>query len=62
MFYLSLYIIHFTWGPANIFFVLAVLTFPVAVLKTIIAVIQEYSAAKSLASIDVKEKTAMKQN
>ena len=40
LFYAMLYLLNFTWGPLYLFVPLAVLTFPVAVAKSGIALLQ----------------------
>jgi len=59
-FYASLYLLHFTWGPLYIFPVVAVLTFPVAIAKSGIALLQGYLAAQNIAAVDVKERAEIK--
>jgi len=56
LFYCMLYLSHFTTGPLYIFYLLAVLTFPVAVAKSGIALLQGYLAAQNLVGVDVKER------
>jgi len=58
LFYASLYLAHFTTGPLYIFYILAVVTFPVALAKSGIALLQGYLAAINLAAVDTKEKRA----
>ena len=40
LFYASLYLLHFTYGPFYIFYIIAVLCFPVAIGKLAIALVQ----------------------
>ena len=40
MFYATLYLLHFTWGPLYFFPLLAIVTAPVAVAKSGIALLQ----------------------
>lgn len=56
LFYASLYLAHFTTGPLYIFYILAVVTFPVALAKSGIALLQGYLAAINLAAVDTKER------
>jgi CDP-diacylglycerol--inositol 3-phosphatidyltransferase len=56
LFYAMLYLLNFTTGPFYMFVPLAILTFPVALAKTGIALLQGYLAALNLASIDVRER------
>jgi len=60
LFYASLYLLHFTWGPLYLFAPLAVLTFPVAVAKSAIAVLQGTLAAQNLVAVDTKERSEEK--
>ena len=71
----SLYLAHFTTGPLYLFYILAVVTFPVAVAKSGIALLQVksqscsqqqksifqgYLAAVNLVGVDTKEREAIK--
>nr|CAG4641144.1 EOG090X0BWK [Eulimnadia texana] len=60
MFYSLLYLLNFTTGPLvlgiSTFKVLAVLFFPVAVLKMVFALMQGYAAWNSLGHVDIKER------
>ena len=47
LFYAMLYLLNFTWGPLYLFAPLAVITFPVAVAKTGIALLQVSSTRTS---------------
>ncbi len=47
IFYASLYLLHFTYGPFYIFYVTAILCFPVAIAKLAIALYQVGSVKKS---------------
>jgi len=60
LFYATLYLLHFTWGPLYFFPLLAVVTAPVAVAKSGIALLQGYLAAQNLVSVDLKERSEMK--
>lgn len=60
LFYASLYLLHFTWGPLYLFPVVAVITFPVAVAKSGIALLQGYLAAQNIAAVDTKERAEIK--
>ena len=60
LFYASLYLLHFTWGPLYLFPVVAVVTFPVALAKSGIALLQGYLAAQNIAAVDVRERADMK--
>lgn len=61
LFYCSLYLLNFTEGPAlvlgwGVWRVLAWLLFPVAVAKSVLALMQGYYAAINLAAIDIQER------
>jgi len=56
LFYASLYLLHFTYGPLYLVPMLAVLTFPVAVVKSGIACLQGYLAAVNLTEVDKRER------
>ncbi|CAB3364487.1 Hypothetical predicted protein [Cloeon dipterum] len=60
LFYASLYLLHFTPGPivagVGLFKLLSVVTFPVAVVKALIALLQGYIACINLGTIDVNER------
>jgi len=58
LFYASLYLLHFTQGPYYIFSMIAVFTFPIAIGKLAIALVQGYLACVNLASVDVAERAA----
>ena len=60
IFYASLYLLHFTWGPLYMFPVIAMLTFPVAVAKSGIALLQGYLAAQNIAAVDTRERNEAK--
>ena len=60
LFYAMLYLSYFTSGPLYMFIILAVVCFPVAVLKSAIACLQGYLAAVNLVGIDSKEREAIK--
>lgn len=62
LFYASLYLLHFTHGPYYIFTVISVVTFPVAIGKLAIALVQGYLASVNLASVDVAERAAASTN
>ena len=47
IFYASLYLLHFTYGPFYIFYVTAILCFPVAIAKLAIALYQVGSVKKN---------------
>ena len=61
LFYASLYLLHFTSGPLAIWRVLSVLLLPVAVFKSVLALMQGYYAALNIGSIDVQERAKLKQ-
>lgn len=60
LFYSSLYLLHFTEGPViagvGLWRILSYGLLPVGVLKSILALMQGYSAALSLGEIDVQER------
>jgi len=56
IFYASLYLLHFTEGPFYVFYALAVLSLPVAVAKSAIALLQGYLACINLGMVDVEER------
>lgn len=63
LFYSMLYLLHFTEGPTlvmglGMFRALSNVCFPIAVIKTILALMQGYYAAKTMAQIDVKLRAA----
>jgi len=58
LFYAMLYLSYFTTGPLYMFYLLAVLTFPVAVAKSGIALLQGYLAAVNIVGVDTKEREA----
>nr|ALS04854.1 CDP-diacylglycerol--inositol 3-phosphatidyltransferase-like protein [Pseudodiaptomus poplesia] len=60
LFYASIYLLNFTSGPFYMFVPLAIVTFPVAVLKLGIALLQGYLAAQNIAAIDTKERAEAK--
>merc|ERR1712079_424659 len=60
LFYAMLYLSYFTTGPLYMFYILAVICFPVAVLKTGIACLQGYLAAVNLVGIDTREREEVK--
>merc|ERR1712013_203696 len=60
LFYASLYLAHFTSGPLYLFYIMAVITFPVAVAKSGIALLQGYLAAVNIVGVDTKEREALK--
>ena len=62
MFYAMLYLSYFTSGPFYLFYILAVLCFPVALLKSGIALLQGYLAATNLVGVDLKERQEMKKD
>jgi CDP-diacylglycerol--inositol 3-phosphatidyltransferase len=57
MFYACLYLLHFTVGPLYMIPMLAEVTFPVALAKSVIAFLQGYLAAINLVKVDMMEKT-----
>ncbi|XP_059489110.1 CDP-diacylglycerol--inositol 3-phosphatidyltransferase [Neocloeon triangulifer] len=65
LFYASLYLLHFTSGPIvgeiGLFKLLCYVTFPVAVVKALIALLQGYVACLNLGTIDVKEREEARQ-
>jgi len=64
LFYAMLYLLHFTDGPTvgaqGLFRSMAYAMFPIAVLKSILALMQGYQAALNLAAFDVKERAELK--
>ena len=62
LFYAMLYLSYFTSGPFYLFYILAVLCFPVALLKSGIALLQGYLAATNLVGVDQKERQEMKKD
>ena len=62
LFYAMLYLSYFTSGPLYIFYILAVVCFPVALLKSGIALLQGYLAATNLVGVDLKERQEMKKD
>lgn len=61
IFYASLYLLHFTYGPFYIFYITAVLCFPVAIAKLGIALFQGYLACINLGMVDVAERKKISQ-
>ncbi|KAH8244740.1 hypothetical protein KR038_006271 [Drosophila bunnanda] len=65
LFYVCLYLLHFTYGPlifgASLFKILAFLTGPFAVLKALISVMHAYVAGIDLAAVDVRERQEKRQ-
>jgi len=61
LFYAMLYLSYFTSGPLYMFPILAVVTFPVALAKSAIALLQGYLAAVNLVGVDTKERQALKE-
>jgi len=61
IFYASLYLLHFTYGPFYIFYITAVLCFPVAIGKLAIALFQGYLACLNLGMVDVAERKKLNQ-
>lgn len=65
LFYSTLYLLHFTPGPAILgissFKVLALLSAPVAIVKTLISVLHGYVASQNLAIIDCSERESIRQ-
>ncbi|XP_063230211.1 CDP-diacylglycerol--inositol 3-phosphatidyltransferase [Bacillus rossius redtenbacheri] len=62
LFYASLYLLHFTEGPVlgglSLFRAVCYATLPVAIIKSLIALLQGFVACRNLAIIDVKEREA----
>jgi len=56
LFYAMLYLSYFTTGPLYTFYFLAFITFPVAVAKSAIALLQGYLAAVNIVGVDTKER------
>ncbi|XP_022652320.1 CDP-diacylglycerol--inositol 3-phosphatidyltransferase-like [Varroa jacobsoni] len=62
VFYLALYMVHFVEGPkmgplpVSFFRLCAYITFPLAILKSVLALIQMYEAAKDCGRIDEEER------
>merc|ERR1719315_314006 len=61
LFYAMLYLSYFTTGPFYIFYFLAIITFPVAVAKSGIALLQGYLAAVNIVGVDTKERLAARE-
>lgn len=65
LFYAALYLLHFTPGPIflgmPLFKMLAVVSAPVAVTKTVISVIHGVVASINITTIDAKERSALQQ-
>jgi len=61
LFYAMLYLSYFTTGPFYIFYFLAIITFPVAVAKSGIALLQGYLAAVNIVGVDTKERLASRE-
>jgi len=53
--------LHFTYGPFYIFYITAVLCFPVAIGKLAIALFQGYLACLNLGMVDVAERKKLNQ-
>ena len=62
LFYAMLYLCHFTYGPYYLFSMLAIACFPVAILKSAIALLQGYLAATNLVGVDLKEREERKKD
>lgn len=62
-FYSSLYLLHFTEGPAlhgiSLYRLVACLTAPLAIIKSLISVLHAIVASKNLSIIDVNERKAL---
>ncbi|KAJ9578385.1 hypothetical protein L9F63_005391 [Diploptera punctata] len=62
-FYASLYLLHFTEGPlvlgVGIFRIICYMCLPVAIVKSLIALLQGYIACKNLGNVDLKERAAL---
>ena len=62
LFYSMLYLLHFTYGPIilgmGLFKIICVLCFPIAIVKSILALMQGYYAALTLGDIDVRDRAA----
>ncbi|ELT89548.1 hypothetical protein CAPTEDRAFT_102702 [Capitella teleta] len=69
LFYSMLYLLHFTTGPVfplgplsfGFFSFVCVVTAPVAIVKTLISLVQLYAACQNVVSIDVEDRLKMKQ-
>ena len=65
LFYAALYLLHFTPGPLifgiSTFKMLAIVSAPVAIVKTGITVIHGFVASCNMGTIDVNERAAMKE-
>lgn len=63
-FYASLYLLHFTEGPVflgiSLYRLIAYLTAPLAIVKSLISVLHAIVASKNLSIIDVNERLAIK--
>jgi len=60
LFYASLYLLHFTEGPFMLWRVLSYVLLPVAVLKTVLALMQGQQAAQNMAVMDVEERAKLR--
>jgi len=60
LFYAMLYLSYFTTGPFYIFYLIAFITFPIAVAKSGIALLQGYLAAVNIVGVDTKERLSAK--
>jgi len=64
-FYVTLYLLHWTYGPiipiirVGLFQVIAVILLPIAVVKTAISLVHLVSASQAVAEIDVTERAAV---
>ncbi|XP_037935319.1 CDP-diacylglycerol--inositol 3-phosphatidyltransferase [Teleopsis dalmanni] len=65
LFYVCLYLLNFTYGPlilgASTFKILAFITAPFAILKSLISCVHAYVASIDLAAVDVKDRQAKRQ-
>nr|CAD7416633.1 unnamed protein product [Timema poppensis] len=63
-FYASLYLLYFTEGPLvagiSLFRAVCYLSLPIAIVKSLIALLQGFVACKNLGTIDVKEREALR--
>nr|CAG4652109.1 EOG090X0BWK [Triops cancriformis] len=66
LFYAFLYLLNFTYGPTflgmSLLKLAVILLFPVAVLKSVFALMQGFGAWKDLGVVDMKEREAAKAN
>uniref|UniRef100_A0A915JID3 CDP-diacylglycerol--inositol 3-phosphatidyltransferase n=1 Tax=Romanomermis culicivorax TaxID=13658 RepID=A0A915JID3_ROMCU len=56
LFYALLYLNHFTYGPLRLWQILSFLTFPIALVKSVISLVHLISASQAIGAIDVEER------